>query len=174
MLTLGVFGGAAEHVISGSALLAFAGGWAMLAYYRVGSPASPNAGHECRRPSWLSPGCAVVARPDDRALNNAGWVWPPVVLAVAVWMVIQLRRGLGGRVSLADLPGRRLARHRRHRRHVRNPARADDQKPIPPAGTYDVGGHRLHLNCTGTGSPTVVLENGLGGHPQDGPASPPN
>ncbi len=26
---------------------------------------------------------------------------------------------------------------------------------------YDVGGHRLHLDCTGTGSPTVVLENGL-------------
>jgi pimeloyl-ACP methyl ester carboxylesterase len=26
---------------------------------------------------------------------------------------------------------------------------------------YDVGGHRLYLDCTGTGSPTVVLENGL-------------
>ena len=31
-----------------------------------------------------------------------------------------------------------------------------------PGRLYDVGGHRLHLNCTGTGSPTVVLENGLG------------
>src|ERR687895_139489 len=27
----------------------------------------------------------------------------------------------------------------------------------------DVGGHRLHIRCTGSGSPTVVLENGLGG-----------
>ena len=26
----------------------------------------------------------------------------------------------------------------------------------------DVGGHRLHLRCTGSGSPTVVLEPGLG------------
>ena len=26
---------------------------------------------------------------------------------------------------------------------------------------YDVGGHRLHLDCRGTGSPTVVLQNGL-------------
>jgi len=26
----------------------------------------------------------------------------------------------------------------------------------------DVGGHKLHINCTGTGSPTVVLEPGLG------------
>ena len=31
VLTVGVFGGAPEHVISGSALLAFAAGWAMLA-----------------------------------------------------------------------------------------------------------------------------------------------
>ena len=26
----------------------------------------------------------------------------------------------------------------------------------------DVGGHRLHIQCTGSGSPTVVLEPGLG------------
>ena len=31
-----------------------------------------------------------------------------------------------------------------------------------PGALYDVGGHRLHLTCAGTGSPTVVLENGLG------------
>ncbi|HEY5422423.1 MAG TPA: hypothetical protein VIK05_03065, partial [Ilumatobacteraceae bacterium] len=30
VLTLGVFGGAEEHVISGTALLAFAAGWTML------------------------------------------------------------------------------------------------------------------------------------------------
>ncbi|MDQ2869413.1 MAG: alpha/beta hydrolase, partial [Acidobacteriota bacterium] len=26
----------------------------------------------------------------------------------------------------------------------------------------DVGGHRIHMDCRGTGSPTVVVENGLG------------
>lgn len=26
----------------------------------------------------------------------------------------------------------------------------------------DLGGHKLHMNCTGKGSPTVVVENGLG------------
>ena len=42
-------------------------------------------------------------------------------------------------------------------------ARAHDRNAYPAPGTlYDVGGHRLHLNCTGTGSPTVVLEHGLG------------
>jgi pimeloyl-ACP methyl ester carboxylesterase len=33
----------------------------------------------------------------------------------------------------------------------------------PMAGQLvDVGGYRMHINCTGTGSPTVVLEPGLG------------
>lgn len=32
-----------------------------------------------------------------------------------------------------------------------------------PGQTVDVGGHRLHVRCTGAGSPTVVLESALGG-----------
>ena len=33
----------------------------------------------------------------------------------------------------------------------------------PPLGKLvDAGGHLLHLNCTGKGSPTVVVENGSG------------
>src|SRR5919199_4227999 len=31
-----------------------------------------------------------------------------------------------------------------------------------PGQLIDVGGHRLHLSCTGSGSPTVVLEPGAG------------
>jgi pimeloyl-ACP methyl ester carboxylesterase len=34
--------------------------------------------------------------------------------------------------------------------------------PVPPGTLVDVGGHRLHLHCTGQGSPTVVLEAGAG------------
>ena len=33
----------------------------------------------------------------------------------------------------------------------------------PPGRLVDVGGHRLHILCTGAGEPTVVLESGLGG-----------
>jgi pimeloyl-ACP methyl ester carboxylesterase len=32
----------------------------------------------------------------------------------------------------------------------------------PPGILVDIGGQRLHVNCTGTGSPTVLLESGLG------------
>src|SRR5688572_8846736 len=33
----------------------------------------------------------------------------------------------------------------------------------PPGQLVDVGGHRLHLWCTGAGAPAVILESGLGG-----------
>ncbi|HWQ11447.1 MAG TPA: alpha/beta hydrolase [Roseiflexaceae bacterium] len=33
----------------------------------------------------------------------------------------------------------------------------------PPGRLVDVGGHRLHIQCAGAGSPTVVLEAGWGG-----------
>jgi len=40
---------------------------------------------------------------------------------------------------------------------------AADVQAYPPLGQMvDVGGYRLHINCTGTGSPTVIIEAGLG------------
>ena len=42
-------------------------------------------------------------------------------------------------------------------------AEVADAKAYPPPGQLvDIGGYRLHINCTGTGSPTVVIEAGLG------------
>jgi pimeloyl-ACP methyl ester carboxylesterase len=34
--------------------------------------------------------------------------------------------------------------------------------PAPPGKLVDLGGHKLHVYCTGRGGPTVVVENGLG------------
>src|SRR5687767_9697722 len=36
-----------------------------------------------------------------------------------------------------------------------------------PGQLVDVGGHRLHIWCTGTGAPPVILEAGLGGSTVD-------
>ena len=36
------------------------------------------------------------------------------------------------------------------------------QPPIPPGALVDLGGQRLHVYCTGHGSPTVLLEAGTG------------
>ena len=42
-------------------------------------------------------------------------------------------------------------------------AEASDAKAYPPPGQLvDVGGYRLHIYCTGEGSPTVVIESGWG------------
>ncbi|MEM9132237.1 MAG: alpha/beta hydrolase [Actinomycetota bacterium] len=43
----------------------------------------------------------------------------------------------------------------------------DDINHPPPGELIEVGDHRLHLFCQGSGSPTVVLESGLGGFSQD-------
>lgn len=43
-------------------------------------------------------------------------------------------------------------------------AAASDASALPPPGRLvDVGGFRLHIHCVGTGSPTVILDAGLGG-----------
>lgn len=39
----------------------------------------------------------------------------------------------------------------------------DARRVHPPGVLVDVGGHRLHLSCTGEGSPAVVLEHGGAG-----------
>src|SRR5512138_1453308 len=42
-------------------------------------------------------------------------------------------------------------------------AEAADVRAYPPPGQLvDVGGYRMHINCTGTGSPTVVIDAGWG------------
>src|SRR5436190_8751947 len=42
-------------------------------------------------------------------------------------------------------------------------AEARDAKAYPPPGQLvDVGGYRLHINCTGQGTPIVVVESGWG------------
>src|SRR5688500_4633460 len=46
-------------------------------------------------------------------------------------------------------------------------SRGDARAYPPPGQVVDVGGYRLHLHCVGTGSPTVVLDAGLGGSSLD-------
>ena len=41
-------------------------------------------------------------------------------------------------------------------------AQLPTEAPKPPGRLIDIGGRRLHLNCTGTGVPAVVVENGGG------------
>jgi len=163
VLTLGVFPGAPEHVVSGCVLLAFALGWTMLAVLSTRLPSQPQRWALVPAVFMAVVGIALlVFTPGDRVLNAAGWVWPPVVLALAVWMFIQLRRALGGRVRWLLYAGVAALAISSVGGVYETAAVAQDHHRYAAPGTlYDVGGHRLHLNCVGSGRPTVVLENGL-------------
>ena len=164
VLVLVVFAGATEPVITGAGLLGLASGWALLAVLTTRWTSQPQRwaavpaavhGRHRRRPArrhprqrrahrgrlgvaagrarrWPSGWCAPARR---ATTGRSGWLLYPVIGRVAVTAV-------GGAVETVTLA-------RDHGRYAM------------PGALYDVGGHRLHLTCTGTGSPTVVLENGL-------------
>ena len=46
---------------------------------------------------------------------------------------------------------------------IQTPSPTAAPRPTPPGQMVDVGGYQLYLYCTGTGSPTVILEAGLEG-----------
>ena len=102
VLTLVVFPGGTESVITGSVLIAFGLGWALIAVL--------SARHTNRPQRWAAVPAAMmgatglallVLTPGYEAMTRLNWVWPPVVLALAVWMFRQVRRSLPRR-------GRRL------------------------------------------------------------------
>jgi pimeloyl-ACP methyl ester carboxylesterase len=164
VLTLGVFGGAQEHVISGSALLAFAFGWAMLAALSARFTSQPQRWARVPAVGMAASGLTLlIAQPTDHALTTAGWVWPPVAFALTVWTAVQIRRNLAGRVRWLLYPiVASLAVGSVGGMYETAVTARDEHTSAAPGTLYDVGGRRLHLDCTGTGSPTVVLENGLG------------
>ena len=165
VLTLVVFAGAPEPVITGAALLGFALGWAMLAVLSARLTNQPQSWAWVPAAGLAATGLGLLAlTPDDRAITLSGWGWPPLLLALAVWMAVRIRRSLaagGGRwllhpvaaiVAVAGVGGM-----------VETVGLASDQHDqAMPGQSYDVGGYRLHLTCTGSGGPTVVLQSGLG------------
>jgi hypothetical protein len=154
---------AEEPAVTGAVLCGFALGWAMLAGLSVRFTDQPQR--------WAATPALVMGlgglllvgfgSPVHQVLN---WVWPPAMLALAVWMIVCVHRQLqsrGGRwllypviavLALASIGG-----------GYQTLGEAADAKAYPmPGQLIDVGGHRLHLSCTGAGTPTVVLEPGAG------------
>ena len=164
ILVLVVFAGAGEAVITGAALLGFASGWALLAVLTAQLTDSPQRWAAVPAVVMAVTGAGLLAfAPGDGALTAAGWVWRPVTLALAVWMVRAARRGMTGRARWLLYPVIGVLAVTAVGGTVESVTLARDEGRYPmPGALYDVGGHRLHLNCTGTGGPTVVLENGLG------------
>jgi len=164
VLVIGPFGGAQEHVIMGTALLGWALGWAMLAVLSIISTNQPQR--------WAAVPSALMAlagvgllifRPGANAFNALGWIWPPGFIALAVWMAMQARRHLRSltrqlmlyplflALVIAGIAGS----------YETIQEQIDRSSIAMPGHLIDVGGRRLYVHCTGSGSPTVVLVSGL-------------
>src|SRR5829696_8734871 len=159
---------AKENVLTGVVLLGFALGWALLAVLSVRFSDQPQR--------WaVAPaafmGLAGLASLSGSAAMQAvfSWVWPPVLFGLVVWAFFRARRQLRSRSArwliYPILAALAIAAVGGGYQTVRESL---DARAYPmPGQLIDVGGHRLHLYCTGSGSPTVVLEPGHGGSSSD-------
>jgi pimeloyl-ACP methyl ester carboxylesterase len=163
VLVLVVFAGGTEPVITGAGLVGLASGWALLAMLTTRWTSQPQRWATVPAAVMAVTGVALLAvTPGDGALTVAGWVWSPAALVLAVWMQRAARRATTGRSRWLLYPVIGLLTVTAVGGTVESIALTRDHGRYPMTGAlYDVGEHRLHLTCTGTGSPTVVLENGL-------------
>ena len=163
VLVLVVFAGATEPVITGAGLVGLASGWALLALLTTRWTSQPQRWAAVPAAIMAVTGVALLAvSPGNGTLTAAGWVWPPAALVLAVWMARAARRATTGRSHWLLYPVIALVTVTAVGGAVETITLAHDHVRYAMTGAlYDVGGHRLHLSCTGTGSPTVVLENGL-------------
>lgn len=164
VLVIGPFGGAEEHVITGTALLGWAFGWTLLAALSTRWTDQPQRWANVPAALLTLTAVGLMAfRPGAAAFNLLGWIWPPALIALAAWMTVQARRNLHSRtrqfvlyplflmLGMAGLAGG----------YETIQEQIDRRTIAVPGRLIDVGGRRLHLHCTGSGSPTSVLVSGL-------------
>lgn len=159
------FAGAPESKITGALLLGFALGWGMLAVLSARFTDRPQRWAAVAALAMGLSGVALIAlSPGSEKLTALGWLWPPALLALVAWMTVHARRQLPSRtrplllypvfafLALTAAGG------------AFETLRGATDSPGDVAGhrLVNVGGYRLDITCTGSGSPTVVLEPGLG------------
>jgi pimeloyl-ACP methyl ester carboxylesterase len=144
-------------------LFGFSLGWALLAVLSTRFTDQPQRWAVAPAIFMVLSGALVLMAPD--AMGDAlGWVWPPALLVLVVWVWTRARRELHSRtrvwmlnpvlviLALFALAG-----------GYETISRATAPAVAMRGQLVDVGPYRLHLECTGTRGPTVVLEPGGGG-----------
>jgi pimeloyl-ACP methyl ester carboxylesterase len=164
VLALVVFPGGTEATITGALLLGFGFGWALLATLTVRRTREPQRWAVVPAVAMATTGTALlVLTPGDQTLTALNWVWPPLMLALTGWLVVQIRRSVTGTARWVLAPVIAVLALASIGATYGTIATAGDRTDLAaPGSLYDVGGHRLHLDCHGHGSPTVLLANGLG------------
>ena len=153
-----------ENVITGVVLLGFSVGWALLAALTMRWSDQPQEWAFVPAAFMAASGGVLLVSSETTVPGVLDWVWPPVLLALVIWMVTRAHRQLRSRsrrlVLYPVFAALILASVGGGYQTVR--ATVDAQANPMVGQLVDVGGHGLHLRCTGSGSPTVVLEPGLG------------
>jgi pimeloyl-ACP methyl ester carboxylesterase len=164
MLVVLPFTGDSEHAITAAILLGFACGWALLATLSTRFTDRPQRWAAVPAAAMAVTAAAlVILAPGTAALTTLGWVWPPVLLTGVVWMTLRVRRQSSGRSGVWPLyPVFAVLALAAAGGAYETLSNATDRAATNAQRLVDVGGHRLDIRCTGSGSPTVVLEPGLG------------
>lgn len=162
-LAVAPFVPAEEGKVTGALLLGFALGWAMLAFLSVRFSDQPQRWVVVPA-VFMGVGGLLLLAFGSPAHGVLKWVWPPALLVLVVWMFIRSRQQLhsGSRWLLYPVFAVLLPASIGGAYETVSGA-AVDPSDYPMSGELvDVGGHSLHLRCTGSGSPTVILEPGAG------------
>ena len=152
-----------ESALTGAVLCGFALGWAALFGLSAWFTGQPQ--RWAAAPAVVLGGSGIALLVLGASAHPAtDWVWPPVLFGLALWMAVHVRRDLAGSrarwllypvvgaMGVAAVGGA----------YQTVGAASDASTVSMPGRLVDVGGHRLHLSCTGSGSPAVVVEAGGG------------
>ena len=163
-LLLGPASGVTEPMVTGSVLFAFGLGWALMAVLTTRFSAQPQ--------TWMAVPAAflgsiglglIVFEPDPAVMDLLSWVWPPALAILAIWMFAEVRHQLRGRGRWFVVPVIAMLLVFAIGGAIATVSDANGLGASSQTGRLiDVGGHRLYIECTGTGSPVVVLQSGLG------------
>jgi len=164
VLVLAVFVRADEPRITGSALFALGAGFALLAIASARYTSQPQPWARVPGAASMVAGAFVLLVPTGRFFELAGWVWPVLLAALVVSSFRGARRSLASWSRRALLyPALAVLSLIAVGGAAGTVMAAISSNTAPTNGhTYLVNGNRLYLDCTGSGSPTVVLFNGLG------------
>jgi pimeloyl-ACP methyl ester carboxylesterase len=144
-------------------LFGFALGWALMAVLSIQLTGQPQRWAVAPAIFMVLSGALLLLAPDAVA-DALGWVWPPALVVLVVWVWNRARRELNSRTRvwllnpvlvilvLFALSG-----------GYETISRSTEPAVAMRGQLVDVGPYRLHLECTGSRGPTVILEPGGGG-----------
>jgi pimeloyl-ACP methyl ester carboxylesterase len=163
-LLFGPAAGGSEPLVTGLVLLAFGLGWGLIAWLTSRFSGQPQPWAAVPAVVLGAIGLVLAAlRPGPAAMDLIAWIWPPVIAILAVWMLLQVRRGIRGRGRWLLAPVSTGLLLLAVGGAVTTVGGFTRPGGVPPGGRMiDVGGRSLYLECAGSGGPTVVLQAGLG------------